>query len=91
MRQELGISLRNRYQTLEEGKIIAEKWARNNASTDICEQVQGCRETRRKDWITDDTWEATEARRETEIKQNKKADDKERKTATAIPGKKHNS
>ena len=57
IRQELGITLRNRFQALEEGKNIDEKWARcKNAITDTCEQVLGCWEARRKDWITDDTW-----------------------------------
>ena len=80
IRQELGITLRNRFQALEEGKNIDEKWARcKNAITDTCEQVLGCWEARRKDWITDDTWEAIEARRETKMKLNKEADDTRKK------------
>ena len=76
IRQELGISLRNRFQALEEGKHIDEKWTRcKNAITDTCEQVLGCREARKKDWITYDTWEAIEARREPKMKLNKEADD----------------
>ena len=60
---------------MEEGKTIDEKWSRcKNAITGICEQVLGCREARRKDWITDDTWEAIESRRETETKLNKEVD-----------------
>ena len=51
IRQELGITLRNRFQALEEGKNIDEKWTRcKNAITDTCEQVLGCWEARRKDW-----------------------------------------
>ncbi|KAI0214523.1 hypothetical protein LSAT2_000379 [Lamellibrachia satsuma] len=34
---------------------------------------------RRTDWITDDTWEAIEARRETKMKLNKEADDTRKK------------
>ena len=80
IRQELGITLRNRFQALEEGKNIDEKWARcKNAITDTCEQVLGCWEARRKDWITDDTWEAIEAMRETKMKLNKEADDTRKK------------
>ena len=74
------------------GKNIDEKWARcKNAITDTCEQVLGCWEARRMDWITDDTWEAIEARRETKMKLNKEADDTRKKTAAGIPGKKQNS
>ena len=76
IRQELGITLHNRFQALEDGKNIDEKWTRcKNAITDTCEQVLGCWEARRKDWITDNTWEATEARRETKMKLNKEAGD----------------
>ena len=50
-----------------------------DAITDTCEQVLGCWEARRKDWITDDTWEAIEARRETKMKLNKEADDTRKK------------
>ena len=76
IRQELGISLRNRFQALEEGKHIDKKGTRcKNAITDTCEQVLGCREARKKDWIRDDTWEAIEARRETKMKLSKEADD----------------
>ena len=75
-RQELGITLRNSFQALEEGQNIDEKWTRcKNAITDTCEQVLGCWEARRKDWIADDTWEAIEARRETKMKLNKEAYD----------------
>ena len=81
MRQELGISLQNKFQALDEEKNIDEKWARcKNAITDTCEQVLGCWEARRKDWITDDTWEAIEARRETKMKLNKEADDTRKET-----------
>ena len=80
IRQELGITLRNRFQALEEGKNIDEKWTRcKNAITDTCEQVLGCWEARRKDWITDDTWEAIGARREAKMKLNKEADDTRKK------------
>ena len=82
-RQELGITLPNRFQALEEGKNIDEKWTRcKNAITDTCEQVLGCWEARRKDWITDDTWEAIEARRETKMKLNKEADDTRKKNCS---------
>ena len=82
-RQELGITLQNRFQTLEEGKNIDEKWTRcKNAITDTCEQVLGCWEARRKDWITDDTWEDIEARRETKMKLNKEADDTREKNCS---------
>ena len=61
-------------------KNIDEKWIRcKNAITDTCEQVLGCREVKRKDWITDDTWEAIEARGETKMKLNKEADDTRKK------------
>ena len=77
---------------MEERKNIDEKWTRcKNAITDTCEQVLGCWEARRKDWNTDDTWEAIEARRETKMKLNKEADDTRKKTAAGIPGKKQNS
>ena len=83
IRQELGITLWNRFQALEEGKNIDEKWTRcKNAITDTCEQVLGCWEARRKDWITDDTWEAIEARRETKMKLNKEADDTRKKNCS---------
>ena len=83
IRQELGITLRNRFQALEEGKNIDEKGTRcNNAITDTCEQVLGCWEARRKDWITDNTWEAIEARKETKIKLNKEADDTRKKNCS---------
>ena len=61
---------------MEKGESIDEKWTRcKNAITDTCKRVLGCREARRKDWITDDTWEAIKARRETKIKLSKAADD----------------
>ena len=41
----------------------------------MCEQVLGCQEAKRKDWITDDTWEAIESRRVIKMKLNKEADD----------------
>ena len=70
IRQELGITLQNRFQALEEGKNIDEKWARcKNAITDTCEQVLGC-------------WEAIEARRETKMKFNKEADDTRKKNCS---------
>ena len=53
-----------------------------DAITDTCEQVLGCWEARRKDWITDDTWEAIEARRETKMKLNKEADDTMKKNCS---------
>ena len=57
------------------GKNIDEKWTRcKNVITDE-EQVLGCWEARRKDWITHNTREATEARMETTMKLNKAADD----------------
>ena len=49
IREELGISLRNRFQALEEGKHIDVKWTRRkNAITDTCEQVLGCRKLGRR-------------------------------------------
>ncbi len=49
------------FQALAEGENIHDKWERcKKAITTTCDTVLGHRDPRRKDWITDATWEEVE-------------------------------
>lgn len=63
VQQKWGIELRNQFQALVEEENIHYKWERcKKAITTTRDTVLGHRDPRKKDWITDATWEETEAR-----------------------------
>ena len=75
VRWEVGVALRNRFQVLSEEESVEDMWIQcRDTLTGTCEQLLGYRGVKRKDWITDDTWKATEERRAIEHRCNRESD-----------------
>ena len=76
------ISLQNRFEVLEDSVDLDTQW---NSTRDMflstCKETLGKKNSRRKPWITDETWSKIETRREKKEKRNTSNTDEEKVAA----------